>query len=298
MCLKLACLLLQLCLELGDVLINNRFFQCWWRDNRKRWWDHHLSSRNQHVMSQNDGKSKFKSYWNIHSNKHELFYKGLASRKVVRIYLRCHLRITYAATAPALSRNHNASLREAFLRSWNLKAVVSWTGRSWRGRAISSLEASWATWLSMSGLRATYAQLTPDLRGFSPTKDDSSTMSQDTILKSDFTPTRNHKKTMVCRHMISCKKSTYATTYAVCFPTTSSPPTYADLRISGFYLRARFLWPPPFLPQHGGFIAWLTWYIWHRHAGRFSLASCVVKMSWIWMFESHRKYENSVRTNL
>ena len=31
----------------------------------------------------------------------ELFYKGLASRKVVRIYLRCHLRITYAATAPA-----------------------------------------------------------------------------------------------------------------------------------------------------------------------------------------------------
>ncbi len=62
---------------------------------------------------------------------------------------------------------------------------------------------------------------------------------------------------MVCRHIISCKKSTYATTYAVCFPTTSSPPTYADLRISGFYLRARFLWPPPFLPQHGGFIAWL-----------------------------------------
>ena len=109
----------------------------------------------------------------------------------------------------------------------------------------------------MSGLRATYAQLTPDLRGFSPTKDDSSTMSQDTILKSDFTPTRNHKKTMVCRHIISCKKSTYATTYAVCFPTTSSPPTYADLRISGFYLRARFLWPPPFLPQHGGFIEWL-----------------------------------------
>ena len=77
--------------------------------------------------------------------------------------------------------------------------------------------AAWArTWLSMSGLRATYAQLTPDLRGFSPTKDDSSTMSQDTILKSDFTPTRNHKKTMVCRHIISCKKSTYATTYVIC----------------------------------------------------------------------------------
>ena len=62
---------------------------------------------------------------------------------------------------------------------------------------------------------------------------------------------------MVCRHIISCKKSTYATTYAVCFPTTSSSPAYADLRISGFYLRAPFLWPPPFLPQEGGFIAWL-----------------------------------------
>ena len=31
----------------------------------------------------------------------ELCYKGLTSRKVVRVYLRCHLRITYAATAPA-----------------------------------------------------------------------------------------------------------------------------------------------------------------------------------------------------
>lgn len=68
---------------------------------------------------------------------------------------------------------------------------------------------------------------------------------------------QSHKSTMVYRHTISCKKSTYATTYAVCFPTTSSPPAYADLRISGFYLRAPFLWPPPFLPHHRGFIAWL-----------------------------------------
>ena len=89
-------------------------------------------------------------------------------------------------------------------------------------------------------------------------KNDSGTMSHDTILKWHFTPTRNHKNTMVYRHTISCKKSTYATTYAVCFPTTSSPPAYADLRISGFYLRAPFLWPPPFLPHHRGFIAWLN----------------------------------------
>ena len=34
----------------------------------------------------------------------------------------------------------------------------------------------------------------------------------------------------------------------------------ASRKVVGFYLRARFLWPPPFLPQHGGFIAWLKWF--------------------------------------
>ena len=129
----------------------------------------------------------------------------------------------------------------------------SWSLWSWS-------EMNLALTIPANTITSHYHSLSKQFWRIQTWKNDSGTMSHDTILKWHFTPTRNHKNTMVYRHTISyisCKKSTYATTYAVCFPTTSSPPAYADLRISGFYLRAPFLWPPPFLPHHRGFIAWL-----------------------------------------
>ena len=106
-------------------------------------------------------------------------------------------------------------------------------------------------------LRATYAWLTRILAY----KDDSSTMSQDTILKSHFTPTRNHKKTMVCRHIISCKNqltrqlTQFASRQQVLHQLTPTYPYQGSTCARNSYDHL------PNQQQHGGFIAWPSFII-------------------------------------